>query len=562
MKRKFQASFNGFHVDSHSGVQHHRAGEIKLQAKELSVLVELILNAGKLVTKEDLIQSVWGGFSASDSSIARCVSEIKSQLKKADPGADTLIKMVYGKGYKFVGDVTSSSTFLCEESFTTLINASPDFILFKDGAGRWLAANHAALQSFDMEGLNWQGKTDLELADSLPPAYHAIFEACVSSDTAAWENKSPSRSFESIPLSDGSKRDFDVVKSPLFHKDGSRNLLVIFVHDVTDLLRSIEQQRLSEQVLANSREAVVITDTDNNIISVNRAFATVTGYTEQEVVGKNPGLFSSVHHDEAFYLAMRHQLSANGVWRGEIWAKKKNGEIHLKWLDISAVHDRNGNLSNYIAIFSDLAERGAIDDKIEFLAYHDALTRLPNRLLLHDRFRQAIACAARENAMVAVLFLDLDKFKQVNDTLGHDAGDQLLQMVSKRLEQSVRETDTVSRIGGDEFVVLLTDLRTVNTISLIAEKILAELSEPFGIGKVEVLSSISIGIALYPDNGQELDTLLRMADVSMYHAKNCGRNTYRFFTEKTNAADPGHSPDGARDTAIRDKPHSNTQNHN
>lgn len=530
MKRKFQASFNGFHVNSHSGVRHNRAGEIKLQAKELAVFIELILNAGKLVTKEDLMRSVWGGAPVSDSSIARCISAIKSQLKEAAPGSDTLIRMVYGEGYRFVGDVTSSASFLCEKSFSVLINTSPDFILFKDSGGRWLSANLVALKTFDIENIDWQGKTDLQLADLLPPAYRPALNACVISDEAAWDQRAPSRALETVQLTDGSKRHFDVMKSPLFHEDGSRNLLIIFGHDVTDLLTLLERQRLSEQVLANSREAVMITDTDNRIVSVNRAFSIATGYSEEEVVGKNPRMLASGRHDQDFYHALWHQLSVEGIWRGEIWDKRKDGEIYPKWLDISAVRDRDGSLTNYIAIFSDLTQRKETGSQIEFLAYHDPLTRLPNRLLLHDRFKQAHAAALRENTRLAVLFLDLDKFKQVNDTLGHEAGDQLLKLVAQRLEESVREVDTVSRIGGDEFVILLTGLQTFDTATHIAEKILAKLSEPFLIGDSQTDSSLSIGIAMYPDDGQDLDTLLRMADASMYHAKNCGRNTYRFFS--------------------------------
>ncbi len=534
MKRKFQASFNGFHVDSSAGVRHKSAGEIKLQAKELAVLVELILNAGRLVTKEDLIKSVWGDSSISDSSIARCISDIKSQLKTADPGADSLIKMVYGQGYKFVGEISSSASFLCEESFSVLINISPDFILFKDGDGRWLTANRIALQTFNLEGIKWQGKTDMELANLLPPHYRPALEACVTSDATAWENKLPSRLFETVQLEDGASRHFDVVKSPLFHKDGSRNLLIIFGHDVTDLLVLVERQRLSEQVLANSREAVMITDTGNRIVSVNRAFSTVTGYTEAEALGKNPHMLSSGRHGRDFYQLLWHQLTANGAWRGEIWNKRKNGEIYPQWLDISAVHDRNGKPSNYIAIFSDLSERSNAESQLKFLAYHDPLTRLPNRLLLEDRFKQALAAAVRENTRLAVLFIDLDKFKQINDSLGHAAGDQLLQVVAQRLEHSVREVDTVCRIGGDEFVVLLTGLATIDAVTHIAEKILAQISKQFTVGEDNVTSTLSIGISLYPDDGQDLDTLLRMADASMYHAKNCGRNTYRFFTEQIN----------------------------
>ena len=341
MKRKFQASFNGFHIDSHSGVRHNRSGEIKLQAKELAVFVELVINAGRLVTKENLIQSVWGNSSVSDSSIARCISSIKSQLKEADPGSDALIKMVYGQGYKFIGDLTSSASFLCEKSFSILINASPDFILFKDGDGRWLEANHTALQSFDLKDKKLKGKTDMELADMLPSSYRAVFDYCAHSDATAWDNKAPSRMLEIVPLADGTSRHFDVMKSPLFHEDGSRNLLIIFGHDVTDLVCMMERQKLSEQVLANSREAVMITDTYNRIVSVNRTFSIVTGYSEEEVIGQNPRMFASGRHDKDFYHAIWHQLNVEGVWRGEIWDKRKNGEIYPKWLDISEVNDRS-----------------------------------------------------------------------------------------------------------------------------------------------------------------------------------------------------------------------------
>lgn len=539
MKRKFQASFNGFHVDSHSGVRHHKTGEIRLQNKELAVLVHLVLNAGRLVTKDDLIQSVWGGSPTSDSSIARCISEIKSQLKAADSNADTLIKMVYGKGYKFVGEVISSASFMCEESFSILINTSPDFILFKDGDGRWLEANRVALNTFELTDKEWRGKNNAEIAQLLPSDYRLTLDACTASDTQAWEQQTPNRLLETVKLADGSSRHFDVLKSPLFNKDGSRSLLIIFGHDVTDLLRLMEQQKLNEQVLANSREAVMITDTNNRIVSANRAFYTLTGYTEEEVIGKTPSLFSSGRHDRNFYESMWQQLKSEGVWRGEISNTKKNGETYAKWLDISAVHDRRGMLSNYIAIFSDLTARTEVQHQIEFLAYHDALTKLPNRVLLQDRYKQAHAAAMRENTMLAVLFLDLDKFKQLNDTQGHEAGDQLLRLIAQRLTKSVREVDTVSRIGGDEFVILLTDLRNTQTVSSIAEKILSELSLPYSTGKVEVDSSISIGIALFPNDGQDLETLLRMSDTSMYHAKNCGGNTYRFFTTQMNLA--GHT---------------------
>lgn len=531
VKRKFQASFNGFFLESRSGLSHHRAGPIKLPGKELAVFVELILNAGKLVTKEELVQNVWLGFPASDSSIARCISSIKSQLKKASPGADGLIQMVYGQGYKFVGEVTSSASFLCEESISTLINTSSDFILFKDGHGRWLEANHVTIQAFDLEQINWQGKTDLELADLLPEPYRAVLDSCTCSDAAAWDAKLPSKLLETVHMPDGSNRYFDVIKTPLFHVDGRRHLLVVLGHDVTELLNSMEQQRLAEQALEKSHEAVMITDLNGNIISINKAFTTITGYTNEEVLGKQPRMLTSERRDPDFYQTIWQQIASEGAWRGEITDTHKSGDLINIWLDISSVHDRNGQLSNYIAIFSELTTGNSLEKRFEFLAFHDPLTQLPNRLLLHDRFKQALANASRVGAMVAVLFLDLDKFKQVNDNLGHNAGDQLLKLVGQRLQQAVRDVDTISRIGGDEFVVLLTELHTTDTAALIAEKILAALRESFVVGKQHLSTSTSIGIAMYPHDGHELDALLHIADEAMYQAKNSGRNTFRFYTE-------------------------------
>ncbi|MDD2720137.1 MAG: diguanylate cyclase [Gallionella sp.] len=538
MRRKFQAGFHGFHIDSISGVQHKTAGEIKLQRKELAVLVELLLNAGTLVTKEQLIQAAWGGASTSDSSIARCISGIKSKLAAADEKAHKLFGTVYGKGYKFIGTLQhSSSNFLCEESFSILINASPDFVLFKDSAGRWLTANQAALKIFDLENVDWQGKTDSEIAELLPPAYRPILEYCTDSDEAAWQNRQPTRSFESLLMHNGGKHDFDVVKTPLFNDDGSRNLLIVFGHDITELLKAREQQRLSDEILANNSEAVMITDKENIIVSVNRAFTIITGYKEDEVIGLNPRIFSSERHDRQFFQALWEQLNTAGVWRGEIWDKKKNGEIYPKWLHISQVRNQQGELCNYIAIFSDLSEIRTMEEKYAYLAYHDALTQLPNRLLLQDRFKQSQANALRENKMLAVLFLDLDHFKSVNDNYGHGVGDLLLQTFARRLEASVRDADTVSRISGDEFVVLLPGLDSTATAALIAKKILSDLRKPFDLGMTNLSLTTSIGIAMFPQDAPDLEALLHMADTSMYHAKNNGGGNYKFFAEHRSAQD-------------------------
>lgn len=536
MKRRFHATFDKFRIDSDQGVAFEGGGNLSFQPKELAVLCLLVEHAGELVTKEQLIESVWNGYPASDESIARCISVIKSRLREASPGSETLIKSEYGRGYRFVGSVSSSESYMSEEGFYALLNASPEFIGIKDGAGRWLVMNKAGLDLYGLEGKSWQGKADAELTECTPLACHENLRAGVVSDEAAWQARKPARSMETVRLPGGDVCILEVIKSPLFEENGSRKSLVILKRDVTEKVHAEKQNKLFAHVLSNSNEAVVITDTDNNIVSVNCAFTRVAGYEADEVIGRNPRILSSGRHGRDFYRMMWHQLKTEGIWRGEIWDRRKNGEIYPKWLDISTVRDQNGCLTNYIAIFSDISERKAIEERIQFLAYHDPLTGLPNRLLLRDRFEQAKCSAARveAEAWVALLFLDLDQFKSINDTLGHVMGDQLLLGVVERLQNCVRDTDTISRLGGDEFVILLVDVTDISIVSVVAQKILDHLADPFDIHGHTLNITCSIGIGIYPDDGTDFDTLLKVADTAMYYAKDGGRNAYRFYTEQMN----------------------------
>jgi diguanylate cyclase (GGDEF)-like protein/PAS domain S-box-containing protein len=304
--------------------------------------------------------------------------------------------------------------------------------------------------------------------------------------------------------------------------------------DITASRHQRAALQLAATVFSDTREAIMITDADNRIISVNRAFTTVTGYSADEIIGTSPPLVSPSHHNTEFLEQLCEALFVTGHWSGEAWNRRKNGAIFPQWLSISAVRNEDGEILQYVAIFSDLSERKAAEERIEFLARHDILTRLPNRFLLRDRAEQAFAHAERAHTKVALLLLDLDHFKHINDSLGHPAGDTLLQTVADRLRSSTRDTDTVSRQGGDEFLVLLTDIRDTDDIASIAEKMMQTLGDPCVVAGQEMSISCSVGLAVYPEDGTDFDTLVKNADAAMYHAKESGRNTFRYYSQQMN----------------------------
>ncbi len=303
---------------------------------------------------------------------------------------------------------------------------------------------------------------------------------------------------------------------------------------VLERQKAQESLRLFETAFDGSEEGYMITDTNNRILSVNRAFTKVLGYTLDEIKGKTPKAFASGHHNKAFYTAMWESIAAFGHWRGEIWNRRKNGEVFPEWLTISAVNDPAGNTTNYIGIFSDISERKTAEAQIQYLSSHDALTALPNRMLFKDRLENAIAFAARAHTKVALLNLDLDNFKLLNDSLGHAAGDALLRGVAARLKSCVRDTDTLSRQGGDEFLIALTSMPDADAISTAVHNILDQIAKPIELEGRALSLTCSIGVAVYPDDGDDFETLLKKADKAMYHAKEAGRNAYRYFTEKLN----------------------------
>jgi len=306
-----------------------------------------------------------------------------------------------------------------------------------------------------------------------------------------------------------------------------------FITDITDRKKNEEALRIAA-ITFESNEAILITDADANIIRVNRAFEEITGYSSEEVIGKNPSMLSSGLQNAEFYKGMWAQLIKTGTWQGEIWDRRKNGQLYPKWLSITALKTAQGKISQYIGLFSDITDYKQAEEKIHNLAFYDALTNLPNRRLLLDRFNQALAAAERSQQYGAILFLDMDKFKTLNDTLGHQAGDQMLIEVAERLKSSVRKMDTVTRFGGDEFIVILEKMgshveQVTPKVMLIAEKVRSTLAKPYYIANHTHHSSPSIGVCLFRDQRVSVDDLIKYADIAMYQAKNAGRNTIRFY---------------------------------
>jgi diguanylate cyclase (GGDEF)-like protein/PAS domain S-box-containing protein len=289
-----------------------------------------------------------------------------------------------------------------------------------------------------------------------------------------------------------------------------------------------------------SQEGMFITDAQNVILRVNRAFSEITGYSSEEAIGQTPRLLSSGRHDAKFYAEMHESIRHSRSWQGEIWNRRKNNEIYPEWLTITAVTNSAGVMTHYVSTLTDISQRKASEEKIQYLAFYDSLTRLPNRRLLVDRLQQALASSARSDRAGALLFIDLDNFKLLNDTLGHEKGDLLLQQVAQRLTASVREGDSVARLGGDEFVLLLDDLsenpnEAANQAEVVGEKILATLNQPYDLAGHTYHNTPSIGVTLFAGHQSSADELMKHADLAMYEAKNAGRNTLRFFDPQMQA---------------------------
>jgi len=301
------------------------------------------------------------------------------------------------------------------------------------------------------------------------------------------------------------------------------------IQDITERLETEQHLQQYAAIFNSTSEAMMITDSDSRIIEVNHAFERVTGYSGEDVLGNTPALLKSGKHEDGFYDAMWEKISETGNWRGEIWNQRKSGEVYPGWLNINAIYNSRGDIMNYIGVFADISMVKESEEQLDYLAHHDPLTSLPNRLLFQLRLEQAMKHARRNSAKMALIYLDLDRFKQVNDSLGHHIGDLLLIEAAKRIVAVLRAEDTVARLGGDEFAVILDGITNEQQLPMVAKKIVRVLSSCFEITDYELYVSASVGIAIYPKDGETGNELTKNADMAMYHAKHKGRNTFQFY---------------------------------
>jgi diguanylate cyclase (GGDEF)-like protein/PAS domain S-box-containing protein len=413
--------------------------------------------------------------------------------------------------------------------FRTLFEASNDGVLLISD-GRVADVNRAAIRLFALPPVPLE--TDVELERLQPerqpdgtlsgPALRSRLQESLKSGSQHFEWHFKSADGHEFPA----ELAIDVALL------GDRTTVQLTIRDIARRKAAETSMRLANQAFENSLEGIAITDAHGDILTVNSAFTVITGYAREEVLGRNPRLLSSGRQSREFYDEMWRSIRQTGKWQGEIWNIRKNGDIYPQWLNISRVLDDRGNVCNYVGVFSDISERKSAEERILHQVYYDQLTDLPNRVLFTDRLNQVLGMAKRhKDYHFAVMFLDLDRFKLINDSMGHDAGDQLLQQAAQRLRGSVRESDTVARMGGDEFTIVLSEIANGKDAGNVAQKILDAFRPPFSLNGEEVFVSVSIGISVYPEDGSNIEILLKNADMAMYRAKGAGGSWFELYDE-------------------------------
>ncbi|MWJ26650.1 EAL domain-containing protein [Halomonas sp. ZH2S] len=417
---------------------------------------------------------------------------------------------------------TQSALEVSRSQLDTLMENTNILLAMKDLGGKYLFANSSFLEAFGLSKTAIKGRSDFEL---FPDAFAGDNWGC---DLEALRGQKVVTAEHTLP--GDPSRVFRTVHQMLRNADGLPYVIITEAEDITLRKQTEGQLRIAAKVFEHAGEAIVVTDSAACIQSVNNAFTRITGYSSEEALGRNLSqLLKSEETEQAFYEAMWTSLDSCGYWQGENWNKRKNGELYPEWLTINRIEggDEEGSPS-FVAVSADISSLKASQRQAEYLATHDALTGLPNRTLFHDRLDLAMAQARRHDEMVGLMFIDLDNFKSINDTLGHDVGDQLLVQAARRLRDNLRELDTVARLGGDEFTLILTDV-TVDTAEHLAHRIVEMLARPFLVRDHSLFVSSSIGLAFFPDDGNDATALIKAADTAMYRAKENGRNRFELF---------------------------------
>ncbi|MGM0594486.1 MAG: EAL domain-containing protein [Pseudomonadota bacterium] len=412
-----------------------------------------------------------------------------------------------------------------ETKYRNLVDNLPQRVFFKDRNFIYVSCNRPFAQDVDLEPDAVVGKSDFDLFSESHARQYRL-------DDDRIMRKGEIEELDESFSAGGVERVIHTVKTPIRDSEGDVVGILGIFWDVTEKRQAESKLRQSAAVFENTADGVIVTDAEARIIAVNKAFCEISGYSEEEALGQRPSFRRSERQDRAFYRHMWRAIERSGRWQGEIWNRRKDGEVYPEWMTISTVRDGDGRITNYVAVFSDITHVKRSQMQLDHMAHHDPLTDLPNRTLFNDRLHQAIRRAERNDGTVAVLFIDLDRFKNVNDTLGHPVGDLLLQDVARRLQNLLREEDTVARLSGDEFIVLIEDLERPEVAEGVARKVIDKLSHPFSVHGNELFIGASIGISLYPDDGHTAANLVKYADTAMYRAKEEGRNTYQFYTQE------------------------------
>ncbi|MCI5222949.1 MAG: sensor domain-containing diguanylate cyclase, partial [Candidatus Electrothrix sp. AR4] len=412
------------------------------------------------------------------------------------------------------------------KQFFDFIENLPSAVTMKDTAGRFVLVNKRFEEIFGLAKKDVVGKS---AADIFP--YIKDLKSVASKDIDELEVKTEYE--ENIPFEDGTKT-FSTLRFPLTCNEEDLCCIGYVQTDITDRKELEYQVQLDQKIIENSREGIVVTDAEAIILIVNAAYTKITGYKPKEIVGKNPRVGQSGRHDRAFYKAMWSRLLETGRWSGEIWDRRKNGEIYQKKLTINAIHDNAGDIINYVGIFTDITEERKAERLLKDLLFYDPLTNLPNRTLFEELLAQALINSQSHDIPLVLLYVDLNHFKSVNDSLGYKAGDDLLVQVSKRNRGGVRKTDTVSRLCSDEFMIILSEIKLKEAVGHIVQHLLHLLRQPFYISGEKIFIDASIGISVYPEDGRDAETLIKNADIAMNFARKRNRENYQYFRIQMN----------------------------